>query len=88
MCSFCRNFTKLCGVPGFGEYVLNVFSCFYIEIAYSNFTFCGAYMLSFLARHTIRQNEHTPDVYCTVDGQLVIDVKDRERWIVTNTLLF
>ena len=29
------------------------FSCFYIEITYSNFTFCGAY--------TLQQNEHTPE---------------------------
>ena len=51
--SFCRNFAKLCGVPGFWENVLNTFSCFYIEIAHSNFTICGAYTLSLLARHTI-----------------------------------
>ena len=31
------------------------FSCFHIEIAYSNFTFCGAYTLSFLARHTVSE---------------------------------
>ena len=30
---FCRNFVKLCGVPGFWEIVLGSFSCFHIEIA-------------------------------------------------------
>ena len=53
MCSFCRNFAKLCSAPGFWENVLDSFSDFYIEIAYSNFIFCGAYTSSFLARHTI-----------------------------------
>ena len=33
--------------------VLDGFSCFYIVIVYSDFTFCGAYMLSFLASHTV-----------------------------------
>ena len=32
----------------FWENVLDSFSCFYIEITYSSFTFCGA---------------HTPDVF-------------------------
>ena len=32
---------KLCGMPGFVEFVLVRFSHFYIVIAYSNFTFCG-----------------------------------------------
>ena len=44
VCSFCRNFAKLCGAPGFWETVFDNFSCFYIEIVYSNFTFCGAYI--------------------------------------------
>ena len=35
------------------ENVLGSFSLFYIEITYSNFTFCGAYTLSFLAHDTI-----------------------------------
>ena len=47
VCSFCWNFAKLCGAPGFWENVFS-FSVFYIEIAYSNFTFCGTYTLSFL----------------------------------------
>ena len=48
MCSFCRSCVKLCGAPGFWE-----FFGFYIETAYSNFTFCGTYTIIFLARHTI-----------------------------------
>ena len=54
VCSFCRYFAKLCGASGFWEVVLDSFSCFYIEISYSNITFCGAYTLSFLAFQTIR----------------------------------
>ena len=34
------------------------FSCFHIEIAYSNFTFCGAYTLSFLAHHTVSEKRN------------------------------
>ena len=41
------KFAKLCGAPGFWENVFS-FSGFYIEIAYSNFTFCGTFTLSFL----------------------------------------
>ena len=48
-----RGPTNLSGVPDFVENVLCSFSCFYIEIAYSNFTFCDVYTLSFLACHTI-----------------------------------
>ena len=31
--------------------VLDSFSCIYIEIAYSNFTFCGTYTLIFFLRN-------------------------------------
>ena len=44
-------FVKLQWAPDFVEFVLGSFSCFYIEIAYSNVTFCDAY--SFLAHRTI-----------------------------------
>ena len=44
-----QNFSS----PDFVEFVLGSFLCFYTEIAYSNFTFCGAYTLSFQACHTI-----------------------------------
>ena len=47
---FCLNFVAR---HFFGDNVLDGFSCFYIVIVYSNFTFCGAYMLSFLASHTV-----------------------------------
>ena len=60
LCSFCRNFVKLRGAPGFWENVLNSFSYFYIEFAYWNFTFCGAYTLSFLAHHTISPKRAHP----------------------------
>ena len=46
VCSFCRNFVKLCGVPGFWENVLDNFSRFNNETACSNFTFCDAFTLS------------------------------------------
>ena len=59
MCSFSRNFAKLCGPPGFRQNVLDSFSCFYI-IAYSNFTFCGAYTLTFLEHHTISAKRAYP----------------------------
>ena len=32
-----QKFAKLCGASGFWENVLDSFSCFYIEIAYSNY---------------------------------------------------
>ena len=60
VCSFSRNFAKLCGVPGFWENVLGSFCCFYIQIAYSNFTFCGAYMLIFLAFNKISAKRAHP----------------------------
>ena len=45
----------------FWENVLDNFSCFYIEIAYSSFTFCGAHTLSFLACQTFSaKRAHTP----------------------------
>ena len=43
-----------------GENVHDSFSCFYIEIAYSNFTFCAVYTLSFLPRHTISAKRAHP----------------------------
>ena len=60
VCSFCRNFAQLYGASGFWENVFDSFSCFYIEIVYSNFTFCGAYTPSFLARHTISAKRAHP----------------------------
>ena len=46
------------------EFVLGSFSCFNIEIAYSNFTFCGAWTPGFFAFRwklsEFQQNKHTP----------------------------
>ena len=53
VCSFCRNLAKLYRASDFTENVLDSFSCFYIEITYSNFTSCGTYMLSILVCHII-----------------------------------
>ena len=39
---FLEIFAKFLWAPDFVEFVLGGFSCFYIEIAYSNLTFCGA----------------------------------------------
>ena len=36
------KFCKILVAPDFVEFVLGSFSCFNIEIVYSNFTFCGA----------------------------------------------
>ena len=81
--SFLRKFAKLCDTPGFWENVLDSFSCFHIQIAYSNFTFCGVYTFSFLARYTIsakrahprggsmisRRREHQPrDIFIRTEG--------------------
>ena len=55
---FLKMFAKSCGTPEFWENMFDSFSCFYIEIAYSNFTFyCGH-------THPTRsqQNEHNPVV--------------------------
>ena len=52
----CAGFAEIlqnCGAPYFWYNVLDSFSCFYIEIAYSNFTFYGAYTFSFLVCHSI-----------------------------------
>ena len=49
---FAKILQKIVWHAGFWGNVLDS-SCFYIEIAYSNFTVCGAFTLSFLARHTI-----------------------------------
>ena len=47
------------------EFVLSSFSCFNIEIAYSNFTFCGAWTPSFFAFRwklsKFQENAQTPD---------------------------
>ena len=41
VCLFAWIFAKFLWAPDFVEFVFGSFSCFYIEIAYSNFTFCG-----------------------------------------------
>ena len=46
----------------FGRMCLIVFSCFYIEIAYSNFTFCGATRLVFLAHHNFNRTSTPPSI--------------------------
>ena len=48
--------------------VLDGFSCFYIVIVYSNFTFCGAYMLSFLTSHTVSAKTSTPQSVADLKG--------------------
>ena len=64
--SFCRTFAKLCGAPGFWENVLDSFFCLYIEIAYSNFAFCGAYAIIFLVRYTILTKRAHPQFFFSV----------------------
>ena len=41
--------------------MLNSFSCFYIEIAYSNFTFCGAYTIS-AKRNSSHNMDHMENI--------------------------
>ena len=64
LCSFSWICIKLWWAPDFVEFVLGRFSHFYIEIAYSNFTFCGAWTPSFCEftwkLSKFQQNEHTP----------------------------
>ena len=56
-----------CVAPYFWENVHDSFSCFNIEIAYSNFTFRGAYTLSFIACHTISaKRAHLPSLVVEV----------------------
>ena len=43
MCSFSWIFAKFLWAPDFVEFVFGSFSCFNIEIVYSNFSFCGAW---------------------------------------------
>ena len=63
-----KLFAKLCGTPDFWEDVLNSFSSFYIEIAHSNFTFYGAYVLNFLVRHTISaKRAHPRNRMCNIE---------------------
>ena len=47
----------------FWENVLDTFSCFYIEITYSSFTFCGARTLSFFGVPNIFSKTSIPPMY-------------------------
>ena len=58
---FAEMLQKLYGVPGFWDNVLDSFTCFNIETAYSSYTFSCTYTLSFLVAPQFQQNEHTPD---------------------------
>ena len=62
---FAENFAKLYRAPDFTENVLDSFSCFYIEIAYSNFTLCGTYMVSILVCLTISAKTSTFQLHIT-----------------------
>ena len=57
------------------------FSCLYIEIVYLNFTFCGAYTLSFLAGHTISAKRAHPWVRYCVDCTRLKTLLLSIRWI-------
>ena len=64
MCSFSWNFAQFYWASDFVEFMLGSFSCFYIDIAYSNFTFCGAWTPSLFACRwklsKFQENEHIP----------------------------
>ena len=79
MCSFSRIFARFYREPDFVENVLGSFSCFYIEIAYLNFTFSGAYMLRFLAHHIISaKRAHSSNL---VHVAFVRDLTKNTVWI-------
>ena len=54
------------------EFVLGSYSCFNIEIAYLNFTFCSAWTPSFFEftwkMTKFQENEQTADLICLVHG--------------------
>ena len=62
VCSFCRNFVKLCGAPGFWENVLDSFLAFALKFPIQT-------LLSAVPTHSVfwyatqfQQNEHTPEI--------------------------
>ena len=60
--------------------MLDSFICFYIEIIYSNFTSCGAYLLSFLTYHTISAKRAHPGI-----KKKIIDVLAQKVWYKETT---
>ena len=61
----------------FGRMGSIVFSCLSIENAYSNFTYCGAYMLSFLACYIISAKRAHPSVLiCHTEMFTLVLVRD------------
>ena len=61
----CSGVWSFCVVRRFfWENVLGSFSGFYIEIVYSNFTFCGTYTLSFLACQAVSVKQAHPRTAC------------------------
>ena len=75
VCSFSSIGAKFYWAPDFVEFVLGRFSHFYIAIAYSNSTFCGAWTPSFCEFTwkllKFQRNEHTPEpgVHTMVEKQ-------------------
>ena len=65
------------------EFVLCSLSCFYIEIAYSNFTLCGPWTPSFFAFTwkitKFQENEHTPGVNLTKGIHGGFETRCRQR---------
>ena len=61
------------------------FSCFYIEIAYSNFTFCGSYTLSFLGHHIISVKRAHP-MFMNFLSLSIFSSLIGETWTVINKL--
>ena len=59
----------------FWENVLDSYSCLYIEISYSNLTFCGAYTFSFVAGHTTSTKRAHPSEKCDVDKNVCVQLK-------------
>ena len=78
MCSFSSIFARFYREPDFVENMLGSFSCFYIEIAYLNFTFCGAYMLRFLAHHILSAKRGSCSIVRDLTKNIVLIQKEMD----------
>ena len=78
-CSFCQNFAKLCGAPGFYENVVDRFCCFYIQTLFS----VVPTRLVFWCITHLQQNEYTPGVCLTTVpsslGFFVTEIQDLRK---------
>ena len=62
MCSFCRNFGKLCGMPGFWKNVFDSFCSFALKLPIQTLLSVWPSRSVFWLATQFQQNEHTPGV--------------------------